>query len=53
MPTFQWTPRFSLDWKALTEETQDRFQDTVRDKFVPDLIRRQFRQGLRVKPVQG
>lgn len=53
MPTFQRTPRFDRDWKALTAAEQRRFRRVISEEFVPDLARDRFRPGLRVKPVQS
>ncbi|MFD3677652.1 hypothetical protein [Streptomyces sp. NPDC058613] len=53
MPTFETTARFDRDFKKLTPAEKERFKDTIRNKFVPDVASGQFRPGLRVKPVQG
>ena len=53
MPTFQVTPRFERDWKALTPELRARFQRVVTGQFVPDVSRGTFRAGLRVRGVRA
>ena len=53
MPTFTTTARFDRDFKKLLPQERERFADTVRNKFVPDVATGQFRPGLRIKPVQG
>lgn len=53
MPTFEQLPRFALDWKHLESADRKRFKQAVRE-FCADLAAgRAFRQGLRVKRVQG
>ncbi len=53
LPTFETTARFDRDVRKLPQPERERFVDTVRNKFVPDVTKGQFRPGLRVKPVQG
>ena len=53
MPTYARLPRFDKDYAALSEDEKTAFKRAVR-KFVEDTGRgRGFRQGLRVKGVQG
>ncbi|MFE4589916.1 hypothetical protein [Streptomyces laurentii] len=53
MPTFETTARFARDFKKLLPEERARFQETIRDKFVPDVTSGRFRPGLRGKQVRG
>ncbi|MFI2208359.1 hypothetical protein [Streptomyces sp. NPDC020141] len=53
MPTFETTAHFKRDFKKLSPEEKKRFEDVIRNRFVPDAAAGQFRPGLRVKPVQG
>ncbi|MEU6484292.1 hypothetical protein [Streptomyces sp. NPDC046887] len=53
MPTFATTARFERDFKRLSAQEKERFKETIRTKFVPDMTTGRFRPGLRVKPVQG
>ena len=53
MPTFSTARRFEQDFKKLTRERKSRFQKTVKEEFVPDLVAGTFRPGLRVRGVQG
>lgn len=52
MPTFEWQERFGQDLKELDPGQQAAFRNSVR-QFVEDMQRGTFRNGLRVKPVQG
>jgi hypothetical protein len=53
MPTHDELQSFLRDWDNLTRKEQERFLAAVK-KFVEDLGQgRRFRQGLRVKGVQG
>ena len=53
MPTYTRLPRFNRDYAALSPEEKAAFKAAVR-KFVEELERgRGFRNGLRVKGVQG
>lgn len=53
VPTFQRSPTFERDLKALTKTQRETFKSVVLTAFVPDLASRQFRPSLRVKRVQG
>ncbi len=53
MPTWATTPRFDADLRGLTREQRTRFRRVVRERFVPDIRSGQFRDGLRVKGVEG
>ena len=53
MPTFAVTPRFRQDLKSLTPQQRRRFENVVRNDFVPDIESGQFRASLRVKRVQS
>jgi hypothetical protein len=53
MPTYEKLPRFTDDYKQLTEAQKKRFKEAVR-KFIKDLARGEgFRAGLRVKGIEG
>lgn len=55
MPTHEQTGQFKADWDRLSPEEQRRFREAVK-KFVEDiksLPPREFRPGLRVKPMQA
>ena len=52
MPTFNRTPRFRRDYRALTHEQQVAFKAAVQ-RFVEDLQSGRFRPGLRVKGYRG
>lgn len=52
MPTFETTSRFDKDWADLDSDDRARFRTTVKESFVPDLVARRFRAGLRVRGVQ-
>lgn len=53
MPTYEWLPRFSADLAKLDPGQRAAYLASVR-QFVEDLQRGgAFRQGLRVKGVQG
>jgi hypothetical protein len=53
LPTYRWAPRFRTDWNRLTPAQQAAFLVAV-GRFVEDMRRgRGFREGLRVKAVQG
>jgi hypothetical protein len=52
MPTNECLPSFWRDWQRLTPDQQGAFWVAV-EKFVNDLRQGSFRQGLRVKGVQG
>jgi hypothetical protein len=53
VPTYQRSPGFNADWKSLSAEDKKRFRAAL-DAFVTDLRGRSgFRNGLRVKGVQG
>ena len=54
VPTYAFTQQFARDLKALSADQRERFQQVVREQFVPDLeAGGQFRGSLRVKRVQG
>jgi hypothetical protein len=53
VPTFQTTPRFDRDWKALTTAAREHFRRVIKEEFVPDLAAGRFRPQLRVKQVQS
>lgn len=53
MPTFEQTPRFLKDLKALDSRSLARFKQVVLEQFVPDVDAGQFRRTLRVKQVAG
>jgi hypothetical protein len=55
MATFETLPHFEEDWKKLTPNEQAAFRAVVLEAFEPDLKApgRQFRPGLRVRPVAG
>jgi hypothetical protein len=53
VPTFATTPRFRRDFHTLDPRDQQRFQQVVREQFVPDLAMGRFRPGLRVKGVES
>jgi hypothetical protein len=52
VPTFEWQDRFRVDLSKLAPAERDAFQAAVR-QFVADLEQGRFRNGLRVKSVQG
>jgi hypothetical protein len=53
VPTYEWVSRFRRDFLALSPDEQAEFLDKVA-QFVADLeAGRPFRNGLRVKGVQG
>jgi len=52
LPTFRWLPRFGAEFRRLTPAQQAAFLVAV-TQFVEDLRAGQFRNGLRVKGVQG
>lgn len=53
MPTYERTARFIKDFKELTSDEKTLFKKAVKD-FVEDLrAQRPFRNGLRVKGIQG
>jgi hypothetical protein len=53
MATFEYPPTFAKDVMLLDPDDKARFRRVVRDEFVPDLNKRRFRAGLRVKGVHG
>jgi hypothetical protein len=53
VPTFATTPRFRQDVKNLTAQQRRRFEQVVRNEFVPDIDSGAFRASLRVKRVQA
>lgn len=53
VPTFEITRRFEKDLAALSADERWRFGQAVGERFVPDLVRRRFRRGLRVRSVAG
>lgn len=52
MPTYAWLARFRADFERLTPTQQAAFLVAVK-QFVDDLEAGRFRNGLRVKGIQG
>ena len=52
MPSYERTRRFERDWKALDAAERRRFA-TAFKRFDTDLAAGKFRNGLRVKRIQG
>jgi hypothetical protein len=42
LPTFATTARFDRDFKKLLPQERERFEDTIRNKFVPDIAMGSF-----------
>jgi hypothetical protein len=52
VPTWSTTESFEQDFRKLTPAERARFRAAIR-AFVADLKRRKFRNGLRIKGIQG
>ena len=52
MPTWSTTESFEQDFRKLTPAQKARFRAAI-TAFVADIKKRQFRNGLRVKGIQG